>query len=185
MLSHVDEALLAGETAAETAVRLAMQKAGKVRRPRPSEVIVGADTIVELEGKQLGKPTSAGDAWAMLRSLRGRTHQVVTGVALVGWRQTHQEAVATRVRMREYSDEEIESYVARRSPFDKAGGYAIQDVDFRPAAAIDGCYLNVVGLPLCEVARGLRALGWPLWAENDVSTCLWCALGQRALEAAT
>ena len=97
----------------------------------------------------------------MLRALRGREHQVITGVCLLDLasRETHAEAVATRVWMRDYSEEEVERYVRSEAPLDKAGAYGIQDESFHPVDRIEGCYLNVVGLPLCAVARGLRALG--------------------------
>ena len=128
---------------------------------RSARVVVGGDTVVVADGRILGKPADADEARAMLRTLRGREHQVITGVCLLDLasRRITTEAVETRVWMRDYSDDEIERYVRSGSPLDKAGAYGIQDESFHPADRIEGCYLNVVGLPLCAVARGLRTLG--------------------------
>lgn len=130
------------------------------------EVIVSADTTVILNGRLMGKPTDAQQATNMLRALRGRFHTVTTGIAVAVPGQSHQEpervtllssAVSTRVHMREYSDEEIATYVASGDPYDKAGGYAIQHPSFMPADFIEGCYPSVVGLPLCALAALLDA----------------------------
>lgn len=128
-------------------------------RPQP---ILGADTVVADGTEILGKPATAAEAREMLRRLRGRTHRVITAVALVGPGVEYLEAVETRVRMRDYTDAEMEAYIRRGEPFDKAGGYAIQDPEFRPVADFADCYFGVVGLPLCAVIRGLRALGYPI-----------------------
>src|SRR4051812_46544772 len=127
----------------------------------PDEVLLAADTLVVLDGRVLGKPADPAEARAMLEALRDRPHQVMTGVAL----QTGDDGaewggvVSTRVEMRDYAEREVERYIARGEPFDKAGGYAIQDAAFAPVRRVAGCYLNVVGLPLCAVATGLRTLG--------------------------
>jgi septum formation protein len=104
---------------------------------------------------------------------------VLTGVALrTPQSQQWGAVVSTRVSMREYADREIEDYVGRGEPFDKAGGYAIQDTAFRPVEDLDGCYLNVVGLPLCAVAAGLRTLGWRVDGSADaVPPCGYCRRG--------
>ncbi len=95
-----------------------------------------------------------------MQRLRARPHTVATGVALARPDGAEWAAVVTtRVAMRAYADAEVEAYIARREPFDKAGGYAVQDEVFRPVASLDGCFLNVVGLPLCAVSRGLETLG--------------------------
>ncbi len=127
--------------------------------PRPQPVL-GADTVVADGGEILGKPATAAEARQMLRRLRGRPHRVITAVALVGPGVEYLEAVETRVWMRDYADAEIEAYIRRGEPFDKAGGYAIQDPVFRPVADFADCYFGVVGLPLCALIRGLRALGY-------------------------
>jgi predicted house-cleaning NTP pyrophosphatase (Maf/HAM1 superfamily) len=113
----------------------------------------------------------------MLRSLRGRSHDVLTGVAL---RRRDGSAwgavVATRVAMRAFTDAEIEAYIERGEPFDKAGAYAVQDSHFTPVADLDGCYLNVVGLPLCAVAAGLAALGGETSGVGR-PRCAYCRAG--------
>jgi predicted house-cleaning NTP pyrophosphatase (Maf/HAM1 superfamily) len=128
------------------------------------------------DGTMLGKPATAEEARAMLLQLRGRPHTVITGVVLRGdvdleWGA----AIGTRVRMRAYTTAEIEQYIARREPFDKAGGYAVQDRLFRPVERLEGCYLNVVGLPLCLVARGLELFGAQLSGPSAcVPPCAYC-----------
>lgn len=124
--------------------------------------VLAADTVVAYGPEILGKPATPEEARQMLRRLRGRVHQVITAVVLAGPGVQYCEAVESRVWMRDYTDREVEDYIRRGEPFDKAGGYAIQDPEFRPAADFDGCYFGVVGLPLCALVRGLRALGYPL-----------------------
>jgi MAF protein len=127
----------------------------------PDEVVLAADTLVVSEdGEVLGKPSDAQSAHRMLSMLRGQPHQVLTGVALRAPDGRQWGAVvAARVHLRRYADTEVEAYIARGEPFDKAGSYAIQDTVFQPVEHVEGCYLNVVGLPLCAVAAGLAALG--------------------------
>ena len=142
------------------------------------------DTVVVMDGEILGKPAGAEDATRMLRQLRGRSHSVVSGVtALDGasgrWLASARES---RVTMREYSDQELAAYVASGGPFDKAGAYAVQDVDFHPASHVEGCYLNVVGLPLCEVATLLARLPTQARLRSDwtpPTQCVDCPLSQR------
>lgn len=138
--------------------------------PEVGEIVLAADTIVIAPDGQtiLGKPANPEEAVETLRLLRGKTHTVCTAVHLewfnrrmsrnVQMEDAH-EVVQTRVTMRNYSDAEIAAYIATGDPFDKAGGYAIQHAGFRPVAAIEGCYNNVVGLPLCAVKRCLETLG--------------------------
>jgi MAF protein len=178
--ADVSEIPLPGERPAESALRLAREKAGKVAPSVTEGIVVGGDTVVVADGRILGKPADPDEARAMLRELRGREHQVITGVCLLdlatGGRFS--EAVETRVWMRDYSDDEIERYVRSGSPLDKAGAYGIQDESFRPVDRIEGCYLNVVGLPLCAVARGLRALGHdvPDYPPDGCHCREWAAL---------
>lgn len=180
--TDVDEQPRPGERPGDLALRLAAEKAAAAGPPGPGEVVVGSDTDVALDGRVLGKPANAEAARRMLRALRGRSHGVMSGVALVAPGGSYATTIATTVHMRDYSDHAIDAYVASGRPLDKAGAYAIQDQDFGPVERIDGCYLNVVGLPLCEVSRGLRALGWPLPAERFDPPCRLCALGRAALE---
>ncbi len=162
--ADVPEPLVTGIPAAEQAERLALAKAKAVAGRAGGASALGADTIVVLDGMPLGKPADAEEARDMLRALRGRAHEVVTGVAVVG-AAIHADHAVTRVVMRPYTDAEIEGYVATGDPFDKAGAYAIQHAGFRPVARIDGCYCNVMGLPLWTV-RALLARAAP-----DLPTC--------------
>jgi nucleoside triphosphate pyrophosphatase len=138
--------------------RLARTKAEAARLLDPDAIIVAADTIVALNSAILGKPTDAEDARRMLRALRGREHDVVSAVAVMrtGGRAALLRHPITHVRMRDYTDAEIEASIARQDPFDKAGAYAIQDDVFRPVESHDGCYCNVVGLSLWATIELLR-----------------------------
>ncbi len=151
--ARVDEDAVDAPDPAAKAVRLAELKAGEVAERSTGAAVIAADTLVVLGGDVLGKPGSPREAVAMLRRLRGRTHAVVTGVAVAGPGGRASGAETTTVRFRAYSDDEIEEYVAGGSPLDKAGAYGIQDEDFSPAESLTGCYLNVVGLPLCLAGR--------------------------------
>jgi MAF protein len=142
------------------------------------EIVVAADTLVVSDGQVLGKPETAAGARATLRQLRARAHHVLTGVALLasGSREWG-GVVSTQVVMRDVSDVEIEAYVERGEPFDKAGGYAIQDTTFRPVQRLEGCYLNVVGLPVCAVVAGLAALGQDVNSAGK-PPCEYCRRGE-------
>lgn len=158
--SDVEETL-AGPPTPAAAAALALRKARAVAAGRGEGVVLGADTIVVIDGRALGKPADAAEARAMLRTLRGREHEVITGVAVVDARTGREAAAAevSRVRMAAYSDEQIEAYVASGSPLDKAGAYAIQDLAGALVAGLDGSYTNVVGLPLETARRLLEAFG--------------------------
>lgn len=157
----VDEGPLAGEAPVELVERVSQAKARAVASPRPDELVVAADTIVVLDEEILGKPADAREAVGMLRALRARSHVVYTGVAV--WHASAQRMVyelgESTVWMRDYADKEIRDYVATGDPFDKAGAYAIQHPHFDPVARVEGCGLNVMGLPLCHLGRGLASLG--------------------------
>ena len=158
--SEIEEAWPPG-TPRDTVTALALTKARSVAMRVGSAVVLGADTAVVLDGRVLGKPVSPEEARRMLRELRGRQHEVVTGVAVVeapAGRETA-TAVVTRVLMREYSEAEIEAYVATGEPFDKAGAYAIQGAGGALVEKVEGCYTNVVGLPLTTTRRLLEACG--------------------------
>ncbi len=128
-------------------------------------MILGADTEVVLDGRLLGKPRDDADAARMLEALRGREHEVITGLAVVelgapGAPQRQETAsVTSRVRMGEYSAADIAAYVATGEPLDKAGGYAVQGLGGRLVAAVDGCFTNVVGLPLTTTRALLERRG--------------------------
>lgn len=177
--AEIDEAryLLADPLVSALNVALAKARAVEVAS---DEVIVAADTLVVVDGEILGKPADAVGARHMLGRLRGRNHLVLTGVALRTLAQAQQwgAVVSTRVSMREYADREVDDYIGRGEPFDKAGGYAIQDTTFGPVDGLEGCYLNVVGLPVCAVAAGLRALGVRVNDSGDgVPPCSFCSSG--------
>jgi septum formation protein len=141
--------------------RLAQQKAqaifGQLSEASAEQeiLVLGADTIVVVAQEIFGKPIDPEDAARMLRLLSGRTHQVITGVCLIAREKTEVVAQTTAVTMRDISDEEIAAYIATKEPMDKAGAYAIQGFAARWIPRIEGCYFNVVGLPLARVARML------------------------------
>jgi len=163
--ADIDESPLAGEEPRGCAERLAREKALAVHRQRPNEFVLGADTIVVIDGAILGKPRDAADAARMLRLLSGRTHEVITGVCLMGPGPSGQGSAAsenlrsevTLVTMGELCEAEIREYVAGGEPMDKAGAYAIQGIASRWISRIEGDYANVVGLPVALVYRMLRA----------------------------
>ena len=160
--SSVDESRRSGEDGIRFATRLAREKAQEVFALRQSSgdptLVLGADTVVVCDGEILGKPADAADATRMLLLLSGRTHQVVTGVAVV-WGSGSAEVAAemTQVTMHTLSPQEVADYVAGGEPMDKAGAYAIQGYAGRWIPRIHGCYFNVVGLPLALVTSLLEA----------------------------
>jgi septum formation protein len=174
-VADVDETPLPGEGARDCAERLAREKALKVWRARPQDVVLGADTVVVVDGTILGKPADGDDAARMLRMLSGREHRVITGVCLVravvsgqgssskvkapAREELKNASETTVVTMSEISEREIRDYVATGEPMDKAGAYAIQGIASRWIPRIEGDYGNVVGLPVALVYRMLRKDG--------------------------
>ncbi|MFY9560413.1 MAG: Maf family protein [Terriglobales bacterium] len=157
--AHVPEDPLPGESANDCAERLAREKALAVAKQRPQDAVLGADTVVVVDGQILGKPTDAADAARMLRMLSGREHQVITGVCLVASGQWSVASETTTVTMSEITEKEIADYVATGEPTDKAGAYAIQGIASRWIPRIAGDYGNVVGLPVALLWRMLRGYG--------------------------
>jgi septum formation protein len=161
----IDETILPGETAEQHVTRLSVAKAGAVaaRREVPGRWFIGSDTVVVRDGAILGKPADSGAAAAMLRSLSGRAHTVVSGYAVHdrGTGRTLSGAAVTHVWFKPLSEREIAGYLATGEPFDKAGGYAIQGAGAFMVTRIEGSYPNVVGLPLCDVLAALEQLGAP------------------------
>lgn len=164
--ADIDEQPLDGEPPQQYVIRLAQGKCAAVKdvladAENPAAIIVAADTTVALDGEILGKPAHAGDAQGMLRRLRGRPHQVYTALSLLCLPDSLAltDLCETQVVMRDYSDQEIEAYISTGDPLDKAGAYAIQHVEFHPVESLDGCYANVVGLPLCRLNRLLEQTG--------------------------
>ncbi len=155
----IDETPLADELPKNYVLRLAQAKALAVSEmASPENIIIGSDTTVVDGDSILGKPTDTRDAGSMLKQLRGRTHQVYTGLALyrVHDRKMLTELSITDVPMRNYSDEEITAYITTGDPMDKAGAYAIQHPEFDPVESMHGCYASVMGLPMCHVLRALQ-----------------------------
>jgi septum formation protein len=154
--AHIPEDVLHGEGAKECAERLARDKALSIARQRPQDIVLGADTVVVVDGELLGKPADAADARRMLRLLSGRKHEVITGVCLVASGVPSISSETTVVTVNKLTDQEISDYVTGGEPMDKAGAYAIQGIASRWIPRIEGDYSNVVGLPVALVFRMLR-----------------------------
>lgn len=161
--SAVDETPFPSEAPQEVVQRLARAKAELVAaRAVGPAIVIAADTIVVLEGQILGKPRSSDDARRMLEQLSGRTHSVLTGVTLVRLPDAERREFVetTHVHFSALNGQDLTRYLATGEPFDKAGAYAIQGFAGRYIPRIEGCYFNVVGLPLAHLIRELAELGW-------------------------
>ena len=161
--SAVDETPIPGESGAELVQRLADAKAELVAaRAVGPAIVIAADTEVVLDGNFLGKPRTSDDARNMLTKLAGRTHSVVTGVTLIRLPDAERRSFVetTQVHFSAISPEELTRYLSSEEPFDKAGSYAIQGRAGRYIPRIEGCYFNVVGLPLARLCHTLAELGW-------------------------
>jgi len=154
---QVEEVRGPGELPDAYVRRLARAKAEAAWEGR-DEIVLGADTIVVLGQEVLEKPRDAADAHSMLRRLAGREHTVITGICLRHPKGSQVDSSATRVRFTPLSDAEIDAYVATGEPLDKAGAYAIQGRASKFVEGVDGCYFNVIGLPLSQVYRYLKLL---------------------------
>lgn len=177
----IDETPQPGETPVEYVRRVAREKAQAITNYHLPiadkvnsnwELVIAADTEVVIDGEILGKPRSAEEATAMLVKLRGRTHEVISAIAVVDARsgELREELCRSEVPMRNYSDKELAEYVATGDPLDKAGAYAIQHNGFRPVENFSHCHASVMGLPLCHLTRALRGFG--LEPQADVpSAC--------------
>ena len=161
--SEIEETI-SGEPTPEAVAGLALRKARAVAVRAEGAVVLAADTLVVLGGVAFGKPAGAEEARAMLRRLRGREHQVITGVAVLDTRTGREatRAVVSRVRLAASSDATLDSYVASGAPLDKAGAYAIQDLGGALVERLTGSYTNVVGLPVEETRRLLAGFGVPV-----------------------
>jgi septum formation protein len=179
--ANVEERRLEAESPQQMVMRLSLAKAQAVIACAVNSIIIACDTIVVLEGDVLGKPANPEEATRMLRRLRGRAHRVYSGLTVLAmdWNGPAESDPVptvcdeTVVHMRAYTDEEITGYVATGDPFDKAGAYAIQHAGFHPVAYLEGCYSNVMGLPLHRVASMLRSLGQPV--PDDRAVAIACA----------
>lgn len=181
-IADVDEESITHPDPAVNVVETARLKAEAVAATTTENaLIIAADTTVALEGQMLNKPDTLARAHAMLRRLRGRSHQVYTGIALLQTENGRSVTTVSKtdVTMRSYSEEEIATYVATGDPLDKAGAYAIQHSGFRPVAALDGCFTGVVGLSLCRLMNALHEIGLtvslPVATEtHDYQACPIC-----------
>lgn len=161
--ADIPELQRAGEAPGDLAIRLASEKALAVAErigTEPARWVLGADTIVIIDGKVLGKPTDAADAEHLLGQLKGRTHSVITGFAWAnsGNLSVHCQSEESRVSMIDVSAEEIRDYVATGEPMDKAGAYAVQGMGGKLVERVDGSIDNVIGLPVKEVLASLASL---------------------------
>ena len=157
---NVDEAYLAGESAEAHVERLARAKAEAVSASVPGALVVGGDTVVVREGVVLGKPVDGEQAVSMLLGLSGRTHVVLSGIALAGPGGTVSAVGRAAVRFRRFGREEAEAYVATGEPLDKAGAYGIQGRGAALVEGIDGDYYTVVGFPIVRFLELLERSGW-------------------------
>lgn len=157
--ADVDETPRTNESPADLVHRLSRTKAEIGKSQFPESIVVGADTIVSIDHTILGKPVDADDAKRMLTTLRNRPHVVYSGVTVTRGDQSLTQIATTTVQMRNYSDREIATFVATGEPLDKAAAYAIQNTTFKPVEYIEGCFANVMGLPLCHLYRALKAFG--------------------------
>lgn len=167
--AHVDESTRPGEAPETYVLRLAEEKAREVgREAGAGSLIIAADTTVVDAGQILGKPETPAEAERILRDLRGRIHQVYTGLALFRPQDGNLllERVESNVPMRHYTDAEIRAYVRTGDPFDKAGGYAIQHQGFHPVKDFQGCFANVMGLPICHLRVMLEQVGCPVLPDS-------------------
>lgn len=164
--ANVDESRLPRESAPHYVRRLALEKAQRAAehaaRKGHHAIVIGADTVVVIGGKILGKPQDLSSARRMLRLLSGRTHSVLTGLALIKIPGSAENIYVekTRVRFAKMSAKEIDSYLLTGEPYHKAGAYAIQGIGGRYITRVEGCYFNVVGLPLARLFTLLRDFGW-------------------------
>ena len=188
----IDETPFEGEDPQEYVCRLAAGKADAAAGfAANGSIILAADTTVVHQGEIMGKPADDADAEAMLRRLRDQPHQVCSAFALfaptAGIKQS--DLCVSQVPMRNYSDAEIDAYVASGDPFDKAGAYGIQNKSFHPVEGFSGCFANVMGLPLCHLARSLRQFG--LTTNVDIAAVCRekldydCPISQAVLEGQT
>ena len=159
--SEVNEGMVGNESPEEHVLRLSEAKAASVAGLYPGAWVLGADTVVIIDGEVLGKPTRREEARLMMQKLSGRTHRVITGFTLLkaATKAGIRKAVESAVTFREMTTAEMEWYIETEEPYDKAGGYAVQGRASLFIREISGSYTNVIGLPICEVFEALREAG--------------------------
>ena len=168
--ADIDESLLPGETAVVHAERLARTKARTIADREPDAVVIGSDTIVVLDGEILGKPRDAAEAAGMLRQLSGRTHVVVTAIAVARGARIESAVECVDVTFRALSDGEIRAYVATREPLDKAGAYGIQGYGATIVEQVNGDYFSVMGLGLRRLVDLLARVGIAYRFQDGLSS---------------
>ncbi|GAB4553876.1 MAG: nucleoside triphosphate pyrophosphatase [Anaerolineae bacterium] len=186
----IDETPYPNEAPIAYVQRLSREKALAVQPDGTGKLILTADTTVVEAGAIVGKPADADEARIMLQRLRGKAHTVFTGVSLrdLATGEIDTRLVETTVYMRDYSDAEIEAYIATGEPFDKAGGYGAQDSDLKPVSRIEGCLTNVIGLPMCVAcqmlaAHQIEAQHPPTCAPQPSPNGTPCTFDMRAVDA--
>lgn len=166
--ADVDESACNTDSFRSSVTWAAMAKALRIAEAHPEDVVIGADTIVTVLGQTLGKPASPAEAAGMLRLLSGREHTVMTGLAIVSRLRTESVIEESRVQFAPLTEVQIQAYVRTGEPMDKAGAYGIQGRASAFIERVEGCYFNIVGLPLFRLASLLPLHGvtpWKLW-EN-------------------
>lgn len=156
LVSDADETVPDGTLPADAAMLTAEKKALAVAEKCGDALVIGADTIVVLDGRILGKPKDEADAEDMLRFLSGKEHKVITGVCLTDGVKTKKFAQVSKVRFYDLTDEEIAAYIATKEPMDKAGSYGIQGKGCVLVESIEGDYFNIVGLPVAATVRAIK-----------------------------
>ena len=159
-IADVDETMDKSLPVQQEVTRVSRMKAQAIAAgASPDDIVIAADTIVVIDGRELGKPHSEEEALGMLRLLSGRTHEVVTVLSVCKGARIESEAVVTKVTFRVLSDPEIRAYIRTGEPMDKAGSYGIQGYGAMFVSRIEGDYFSVMGLPLCPLCRMLRGFG--------------------------
>ena len=174
--ADLNEEPIPGESPQDMVRRLSQEKAQAVAATMNTGLVIGADSTVVFEGQAVGKPVDDDDARRMLRQLSGTTHHVSTGLTVVDAAsgRTLSDAMTSQITLRELSEQEIEASIASGVPRDKAGAYAVQDTELRPAADWEGCYNNIVGLPICRLIEMLRELEYRFPEGWSVPSAIAC-----------
>ena len=174
--ADLNEEPIPGESPQDMVRRLSQEKSQAVAATLDTGLVIGADSTVVFEGQAVGKPVDDDDARRMLRQLSGTTHHVATGLTVIDAAsgRTLSDAMTSQITLRELSEQEIEASIASGVPRDKAGAYAVQDTELRPAADWEGCYNNIVGLPICRLLEMLRELGYRFPEGWSVPSAIAC-----------
>ena len=178
IVSDIPEFRLANESAEDMTRRLSFEKAHAISSHINEGYVIGADSTVVWQNSPIGKPTDIQDARRMLRELRGTKHEVMTAVTIIDAKSGRHmtDSMTSNITLREYSDREIEESIASGTPMDKAGAYAIQDEILNPGEITNGCYTNVIGLPLCRLTDMLAKFGLCLPTKPFIESTINCRI---------